>query len=101
MRLYGVGEGSRTLDLRSHGPTLYQLSYAHHLAAICSLTIMHTLPGRRKGFFCCGEGPPEPPWGLWGLSPETPHARAASEASVRAGPPHKGACPYCLVRDQE
>ena len=26
----GVGEGARTLDLRSHSPSLCQLSYAHH-----------------------------------------------------------------------
>ena len=28
--LPGVGEGVRTLDLRSHGPSLCQLSYTHH-----------------------------------------------------------------------
>ncbi len=28
--MYGVGEGARTLDLRSHSPSLCQLSYAHH-----------------------------------------------------------------------
>ncbi len=27
---YGVNEGDRTLDRRSHNPELYQLSYAHH-----------------------------------------------------------------------
>ena len=30
IRLNGVGEGSRTLDLRSHSPSLCQLSYTHH-----------------------------------------------------------------------
>src|SRR5690606_2687728 len=29
---YGVDEGDRTLDTRSHNPVLYQLSYAHHIA---------------------------------------------------------------------
>ncbi len=28
---YGVDEGDRTLDTRSHNPVLYQLSYAHHI----------------------------------------------------------------------
>ena len=28
--MYGVGEGARTLDLRSHSPSLCQLSYSHH-----------------------------------------------------------------------
>ena len=26
----GVGDGDRTRDIRSHSPTLYQLSYSHH-----------------------------------------------------------------------
>ena len=29
-RTYGVSEGIRTPDHRSHNPVLYQLSYAHH-----------------------------------------------------------------------
>ena len=31
---YGVDEGDRTLDTRSHNPVLYQLSYAHHIALL-------------------------------------------------------------------
>ena len=29
---YGVDDGDRTHDNRSHNPVLYQLSYAHHIA---------------------------------------------------------------------
>ena len=29
---YGVDDGNRTHDTRSHNPVLYQLSYAHHIA---------------------------------------------------------------------
>ncbi len=28
---YGVDDGNRTHDTRSHNPVLYQLSYAHHI----------------------------------------------------------------------
>ena len=28
---YGVDDGDRTHDNRSHNPVLYQLSYAHHI----------------------------------------------------------------------
>ena len=35
---YGVDDGDRTHDTRSHNPVLYQLSYAHHIA----LRILHT-----------------------------------------------------------
>ena len=28
---YGVDDGDRTHDTRSHNPVLYQLSYAHHI----------------------------------------------------------------------
>ena len=27
---FGVDDGDRTHDIRSHNPVLYQLSYAHH-----------------------------------------------------------------------
>ena len=30
-RLHGVGKGARTLDLRSHSPSLCQLSYSHQV----------------------------------------------------------------------
>lgn len=30
---YGVDDGNRTHDTRSHNPVLYQLSYAHHISA--------------------------------------------------------------------
>ncbi len=31
---YGVDDGNRTHDTRSHNPVLYQLSYAHHIAML-------------------------------------------------------------------
>ena len=31
---YGVDDGNRTHDTRSHNPVLYQLSYAHHIAVL-------------------------------------------------------------------
>ncbi len=31
---YGVDDGDRTHDNRSHNPVLYQLSYAHHIALL-------------------------------------------------------------------
>ena len=31
---YGVDDGNRTHDTRSHNPVLYQLSYAHHIALL-------------------------------------------------------------------
>ena len=31
---YGVDDGDRTHDTRSHNPVLYQLSYAHHIALL-------------------------------------------------------------------
>lgn len=30
-RKYGVDDGDRTHDTKSHNPVLYQLSYAHHI----------------------------------------------------------------------
>ena len=30
LRLYGVGDGTRTRDTRNHNPMLYQLNYTHH-----------------------------------------------------------------------
>jgi hypothetical protein len=33
---YGVDDGDRTHDNRSHNPALYQLSYAHHIASCLS-----------------------------------------------------------------
>ena len=33
---YGVDDGNRTHDTRSHNPVLYQLSYAHHIAFACA-----------------------------------------------------------------
>ncbi|CAD5377546.1 hypothetical protein OF001_U200042 [Pseudomonas sp. OF001] len=35
---YGVDDGNRTHDTRSHNPVLYQLSYAHHIASLTSST---------------------------------------------------------------
>ncbi|VXD00070.1 conserved hypothetical protein [Pseudomonas sp. 8Z] len=34
---YGVDDGNRTHDTRSHNPVLYQLSYAHHIALLLKL----------------------------------------------------------------
>lgn len=31
---YGVDDGNRTHDTRSHNPVLYQLSYAHHILLV-------------------------------------------------------------------
>ena len=31
---YGVDDGNRPHDTRSHNPVLYQLSYAHHIALL-------------------------------------------------------------------
>ena len=31
LRLYGVGDGTRTRDTRNHNPMLYQLNYTHHM----------------------------------------------------------------------
>ena len=37
---YGVDDGNRTHDTRSHNPVLYQLSYAHHIALLVPLRQM-------------------------------------------------------------
>ncbi|CAE6919091.1 conserved protein of unknown function [Ectopseudomonas oleovorans] len=34
---YGVDDGNRTHDTRSHNPVLYQLSYAHHIALLTQI----------------------------------------------------------------
>lgn len=39
---YGVDDGVRTHDRRSHNPVLYQLSYAHHIA--CDMCILLAVP---------------------------------------------------------
>ena len=41
---YGVDEGDRTLDTRSHNPVLYRLSYAHHYNQLARTA--HGAPGR-------------------------------------------------------
>ena len=43
---YGVDDGVRTHDRRSHNPVLYQLSYAHHIAFTC--TNRNGAPGRTR-----------------------------------------------------
>jgi hypothetical protein len=37
---YGVDDGVRTHDRRSHNPVLYQLSYAHHIALLMPEPLM-------------------------------------------------------------
>lgn len=51
---YGVDDGNRTHDTRSHNPVLYQLSYAHHIALrilhLTYFTYKHRLVARPAGF---------------------------------------------------
>jgi hypothetical protein len=44
---YGVDDGDRTHDNRSHNPVLYQLSYAHHIA-FCLYQVANGAPGRTR-----------------------------------------------------
>ena len=44
---YGVDDGVRTHDRRSHNPVLYQLSYAHHIAFACARA-RNGAPGRTR-----------------------------------------------------
>lgn len=41
---YGVDDGVRTHDRRSHNPVLYQLSYAHHIALLVPETKLMAHP---------------------------------------------------------
>jgi hypothetical protein len=47
---YGVDDGDRTHDNRSHNPVLYQLSYAHHIAFVALLVpkLPNGAPGRTR-----------------------------------------------------
>ena len=47
---YGVDDGDRTHDNRSHNPVLYQLSYAHHIALLltCAKAAFSGAPGRTR-----------------------------------------------------
>lgn len=48
---YGVDDGSRTHDTGNHNPVLYQLSYAHHIAAYYYNTLFpFALMARPAGF---------------------------------------------------
>ena len=44
---YGVDDGDRTHDNRSHNPVLYQLSYAHHIALLVP-KLPNGAPGRTR-----------------------------------------------------
>ena len=44
---YGVDDGNRTHDTRSHNPVLYQLSYAHHIALLVPSSLIGA-PGRTR-----------------------------------------------------
>src|SRR6266481_2320958 len=78
----GVGDGDRTRDIRCHRPTLYQLSYSHH---IDSQQLNFTARGQPGSItqLCC-----QPKREL-----RPKHATCTADASVCRGEP------FSLTRD--
>ena len=96
-RLFGVNDGNRTHDQRSHNPLLYQLSYIHHIKTpwlSLALTFIVFNRGTPIGLYCryytyYFPRPVASAWCLWQDGVVSPTQSPTISSVIRHGLPYR------------